>query len=382
MKVSVVVGGIFHVPMLAENLQKLNSLEKLITSYPKFLFKKINPNLITIIPRPTQLFEFGFKIRPPKEWIEFDSKLFGKLASYYINKNTDVLYGWACFSLEGGRKMKRYGKKFVLDRPCPHVLFQEKLLIEESNKLNIKFESASKKFRCRNLKEYELADKIIVPSNYTYNSFIDYGFPKEKLFKIPLPGKINLLGSEEIDKRKKKDEIFRVGFIGGNLLRKGTVYLLEAWDKLNLKNAELMLKAPEKQLRQIPKINNLLNKLKNVRFVGYYKDINEFYLDLDIFCLPSIDDGFGMVLIEAMAHKIPVITSKNVGASEYIKDGDQGFILPIRDSEAIAEKIKKIYYNKTLAKKMGEKAYSQVKKKFTQNSYKKRISELLEEMKQ
>ena len=323
-KVTIVVGGTFHAPLLAKNLRNLGVLNKVITSMPKFLFNNLDSKDIVTIPMLTQILDLVFKISVPKILIEKDIKLFGTLAARFV-KNTDILHGWAGFSLESGRKIRKENKKFVLERSCPHILFQESLLKEEEEKLKIKFKKSSKSFINRHLKEYELADKIIVPSKYTYKSFTKYGFSKEKLYKIPLLGKMNILSLKEINKRKKKNNIFRVGFLGGNMFRKGLIYLLEAWDMLNFKNIELVIKAPEKQVRKSPIINKYLNKLKNIRFVGYYKNISDFYLNIDLFCLPSVDDGFGMVVIEAMAHKVPVIVTKNVGASEYIENGRHGY---------------------------------------------------------
>ncbi len=381
MKVSLVVGGLFDAPIFAESLQKLNYLNCIVTSMPKFLFRNIDPKLITIIPMTTQVLEHGLKIRAPRKWIEKDMKLFGTLARHFVKKDTDILCGWGGYSLETARKIKKEGKLFILDNPCPYIQFQENLMEEEANNLDKKFVKCSKNYFDRFIKEYELADKIIVPSEYTYNSFIKYNFPKEKLFKIPLIGRMKLLDSKEIDARKKKDKIFRVGFIGGNPLRKGLIYLLKAWDMLNLKNAELVIKSPEKEIRKSPVIDKYLNKLKNIRFVGYYNDLSDFYLDLDLFCFPSIDDGFGMVVIEAMSHKIPVITTKNVGSSEYIKNGKSGFVLPIREPEAIAKKIEKFYLNRELIKKMGDLSYVDVKKTFNSELHKKKMFELIEKLK-
>jgi len=76
------------------------------------------------------------------------------------------------------------------------------------------------------------------------------------------------------------------------------------------------------------------------------------YQEADIFVLPSVDDGFGMVVAEAMAAGLPVIVTENVGAADHIEDGVEGFVVPIRNPEALAAKIKFFYDNLDEVKKM------------------------------
>jgi len=100
----------------------------------------------------------------------------------------------------------------------------------------------------------------------------------------------------------------------------------------------------------------------------------------DIFCFPSTDDGFGMALMEAMACKLPVITTENTGASEYVKNGENGFVVPARNSEMIAQKIEEFYSDKNKVKACGEKAYSRVKREFEGNVYEKEITNFINKL--
>jgi len=76
------------------------------------------------------------------------------------------------------------------------------------------------------------------------------------------------------------------------------------------------------------------------------------YQEADIFVLPSVDDGFGMVVAEAMAAGLPVIVTENVGPADHIEDGVEGFVGPIRNPQALAAKIKFFYDNPDEVKKM------------------------------
>jgi len=79
-------------------------------------------------------------------------------------------------------------------------------------------------------------------------------------------------------------------------------------------------------------------------------------MECDVFCLPSIDDGFGMVVLEALACGKPVIATKNVGASELLIDNETGYVVNNRDSMAIAKTIDRLYRDKNLLNKMSDNA--------------------------
>lgn len=375
MRITICVGGRFQAFMLAQVLEQLGYLNRIITTVPKFLLKdeKINQQKIKVIIKPSQIINRLFGLDLPTRLKEIEAKYFSFVSSFLLN-NPNIVYGFAGDSLEIGEKIKKEGGMFILDRTCPHVCFQEQLVKEESERLQVKYRGHTHDWINRCLEEYDIADKIVVPSNYTFKSFIDNGIPKDKIVKIPLPGKIDILSPEEIDRKRSKDNTFRVTFLGGNLIRKGLLYLLKAWDNLRLKNAELILRTSEKEIRKSPVIAKYLDKLENVKILPrYFKDIRDFYLLGDVFCLPSIDDGFGMAAVEAMAMRLPVIVTKNVGASEYIKDGEHGFVVPIRSPEAIGEKIEEFYCRRPFAKECGNHAYSYVKENLNLDTYREKI---------
>jgi len=99
---------------------------------------------------------------------------------------------------------------------------------------------------------------------------------------------------------------FTVGVVGGEPVRKGYLYLLDAWERLALANARLLIRSDANFVRY-PALQQRLARLSNVEIVRYVPDINNFYQRCDVFVLPSVDDGFGMALFEAMANEVPCI---------------------------------------------------------------------------
>jgi glycosyltransferase involved in cell wall biosynthesis len=139
-------------------------------------------------------------------------------------------------------------------------------------------------------------------------------------------------------------------FVGEVGLRKGVPYLLQAWSELNLKNAELWLVGAV-----VPGIKKIVEKYhgrEDIKFLGFQRNIPELMTKADIFVFPSIEEGSALVTYEAMAAGLPVVTTTNSGS--VVRDGQEGFVLPIRDVEKLKEKIRILYNDRDLRGKMGE----------------------------
>jgi len=139
-----------------------------------------------------------------------------------------------------------------------------------------------------------------------------------------------------------------VGFVGGNVLRKGLIYLILAWQRLSLKDAVLKIKISYQQLEKIPHLLSKIRSDPSIEIVGYVKDMGMFYRECDVFCLPSIDDGFGMVVFEAIGCGLPTIVSKNAGSSEMLSNSHCCDVVEPRNVEQISEAIYKYYSDREL----------------------------------
>ena len=250
-----------------------------------------------------------------------------------------------------------------------------KILTQEYSKFNKKFTINYKTWQ-RELLEYELADFISVPSNFVKRSFIENGIPESKLILNPYG--VDLSDFKQL---KKNDNIFRVVFAGGFNIRKGCVYLLEAFYQLDLPESELI------HLGNVDEdMNDIINKYKrdNIKFLGSkpQKRIIQILLTVFRFILMSLEEGFGMVLPQAMACGLPVICSTNTGGKDLItQNGKEGFIVPIRDVKALKEKIKFLYDNPEKLKIMSKNALNRVKSHFTWDDYGNRYIQNLEKIK-
>ena len=88
-----------------------------------------------------------------------------------------------------------------------------------------------------------------------------------------------------------------------------------------------------------------------------HEQVLEIMTQSDVLVLPSLSEGFGLVVTEALACGLPVIVTPNVGASDLIKDGREGFVVPICSAEAIAERLNALNEDRELLARMSQNAH-------------------------
>jgi len=179
--------------------------------------------------------------------------------------------------------------------------------------------------------EVQLADHIFVASSISQKSLVDFGVNPAKISVISYGAPLEYFHPQPKDCQK-----FRALYVGRIEPRKGIHYLLQAWASLQLPLAELWLVG----INEFPAgwLDRYSDRFRYVPSVPH-AELNEYYSAADVLVFPSLVEGFGLVLLEAMACGIPVITTPNTAGPDIITDGVEGFIIPIRDVEALAEKI-------------------------------------------
>jgi glycosyltransferase involved in cell wall biosynthesis len=376
MKIIISVGGRFHAFNLAQQLLKRDALKFIITSYPKFITKKWDlPNnkvksvfIKEILERGYyKLPEFFKNLYNPQFFI---TEIFDKLASKKLEK-ADIFVGWSSFSLHTLRKAKKMGMITILDRGSSHIEYQRDILKEEYELLGIKAKLYSlphPKIVEKELKEYEEADYICLPSLFAKRTFLEKGISENKILHISYG--VDLSNFKQIP---KNDNVFRIIFVGSLSIRKGVYYLLKAYNELNLKNSELLLVGP------------IWDEIKPIlkKFDGFYKAIGpvpqkelyKYYSNSSVFVLPSIEEGLAMVQPQAMACGLPVICTTNTGGEDIVRDSIDGFIISIRDVEKLKEKILYLYENPEICKQMGQNAKERVRSVFSWEDYGNKIYE-------
>lgn len=337
----------FHFVQLANALVSFADPVRLYSSAPRRFFRGLNSSVdLHFAPSPILLASHVFPELITGRAIELDTWFYDQMIASLLPK-TDLFFGLATRALRSAKAAKRQGGKFVLDRACPHVHVQQGLLRREAVCAGFHFRPQPDWLIERQLEEYALADAILVPSNYTRRSF-PAGL-QSKLVLAPLLGRISIAPVLP----RKANPVFTVGVLGNSPLRKGYLYLLRAWKRLALPNAQLLIRCAG-GFAAYPALQKLLNELPHVKLLPYISDLSAFYLGLDAFVLPSVDDGFGMALFEALGAGIPVVATHACGAAELLTDGVDSLLVSAADEDAMAEAILRLYESEDLRRALGQ----------------------------
>jgi len=355
MKVVVSSLNRYHSIELALQLLQRGLLKRLYTGYPSWKIEADLGSYTTSFPwlliPLMMLYRYGFTLAADS-LAEFASNTFDKQVSRRFSE-FDILVAQSQFGLHSILCAKKQGLKAVCLRGSAHILYQDQILKEEFELQGVAYKAIAPWAIDKELQEYDAVDMIETISTFAYETFLEQGIAKEKLFLNPLGVELSLYHPI-----KKVDNVFRVLYVGTLSLQKGIPYLLEALANLKLPNFELMLVGS-----MTDEITNTLSRYVNgFKYVGVVPryELSNYYSQASVFVLPSIQDGFGMVLTQAMACAVPVIATTNSGGRDLITEGVEGFIIPIRSPEAIREKVLELYHNPDLRDKMAQAALQRV----------------------
>lgn len=335
-------------------LYRDGSLQKVITYRNRQ--DEIPPHLIKrVIFQPAKLFS-GLSSRyyysMKRLWLDY------RAANYLKDAEYDIFHGWTHECLRSLKVANANGAVTIVDRGYAHPRYSKRILDEEYEIYGISrnLEKAPRWLRPYDhwrreqeeaIEEFDRADYVFVPSQFCYDSFVTEGYPEEKLKMFPRGFDPSVYKSTPKDDKK-----FRVLFVGLLTVRKGLKYLLEAWTRLKLPNAELVLVGTlHDELKEF--IKPYLSS-DSVRLVGFTPDPVALYNSADLFVFPSLDEGSAKVTYEAMACGLPVITTPNSGS--LVRDGIDGHIVPIRQIDPLMQHIEHYYDHPDEASAMGESA--------------------------
>lgn len=357
MKVCIGSAGRFHTFDLARQMERLGRLETLYTAYPRWKVNGLPREKVETFPwvmAPAAGLARLTRTRIPREidWVIHDS--FDRWMTGCL-RECDVFHCLSSFGRRAHQAAKdRYTALTVCDRGSSHIMHQDEILAEEHALWRIPYEHINRRILDWELEEYDECDLIVVPSDFAYRSFIEQGVPEAKLRKVSYG--VDLRAFRRIP---KEDAIFRVIYVGALSLRKGLPYLLEAARHLCALRLELWLIGDA-----LPEIKPFLAKYEGLfRYSGAVPrtELYRYYSEGSVFVLPSLEEGLALVQAQAMACGLPVIATTNTGAEDIYDDGVEGFIVPIRNPEAIRERILHLYEHPDIRDEMAQAALKRVR---------------------
>ena len=275
-----------------------------------------------------------------------------RVANFCLKNNVDVVIVYddtspLCSEII---KEKNPNIKVIMDMSAPALpylseIYRKDMMIspDYAYKLNEEVKKALDPQKIeRSYREINSVDYFFAASEFTKKSLIECGI-KEDSIKICRYG-IDSIKFQPV--RKENQGLLHAIYIGGTKQFKGISYLIDAFRNLSEYPVDLTVVG----------YNNLKekDKLSNIKFTGVimHDQVAEILKKCDFAIFPSLGDGFGFAVTEALSSGCPVICSKNAGASDLIKDYENGFIIDAQDKDAIVEKVKYFIDNRNELDKM------------------------------
>jgi starch synthase len=362
MKVTQAVFGVFHHFELAHQLHRRNHLQKIYSTWPWARLKRegLPHALVNCFPllHTTDYLLNRTRFYPDRissKIASWNALAFDRWTNRIITP-CDAFIAISGAGLLTGRKIQSTGGIFICDRGSTHQRFQENVIAEEYERWDIPHPLAKPHITIREEEIYATADAITVPSSVARRSFIQMGIAPEKIHVIPYGVRLDHFTPTG----RPPQDSFEVLFAGHVSLRKGIPYLLQAFARL---------KHPNKRLTIVGAVQNDIRALlatlptDNVVFTGSLPQpqLAKKMSASHLLVLPSIEEGLALVQGQAMACGCPILATTATGAEDLFSDGQQGFIVPDRDVDALTQKMQLIADDPTLQRSLSEAALLRVK---------------------
>jgi glycosyltransferase involved in cell wall biosynthesis len=250
-----------------------------------------------------------------------------------------------------------------------HTDFQHRILVDEFQRNGNRRPLFPPEYRHRIREEFEVADFIQIPSKFVGKTFLEEGIPKEKLLYATYGVDLDAFRPRS---NIESNHVFRAICPSGVNLRKGARVLVEAWERLNLPKAELhWIGKPDRTT-----VHLFRNKPESLILHDWmsHADLSALYRKCDVFVLPSFEEGFARVMLEAAASGLPLIATPNTGVEEFFEPDDpEGYLIPPGDSSALCEALLSAASDRGRTFELGRRAAAKARR-FTWEAYGSRVA--------
>lgn len=292
----------------------------------------------------------------PSKQVYWNGMQFDKAVAEVYPSCYSVYHSFPGFAEATFRKVKANGGVTVLEAATTHAADVYRITEEEHKKRGIGGNPFSREWVERVMREYELADYITVASRLQAESFLRRGFAESRILYAPL-GIDTARFSPEPEAEsggQREDGVFRIIQVGQISIRKGYHYLLDAVEKLGDRDIEVVLVGGIGWRSIVKSIEEY--RSRGVRITCAPGDPLPALRRASLYVHSSVEDGFGLAPLEAMSAGLPAVVTDMTGMKDVIDNGHNGFIVPSRDTDALAERIALLKANESLRRQMGQAA--------------------------
>jgi glycosyltransferase involved in cell wall biosynthesis len=357
----------YHHFDLARELHKLGHLERIFTSLPWWKVSKesreqnIPKNLISCNFYMQGIRRVGGKLP------FYNKSIDGKLAvletgiySKWVARKLpecDAYIGISGSGLHAGKLAKSRGSIYVMDRGSTQIRHADIILREEYKKWGLKWAPINPWLIENEEAEADAASIITVPSHFVKGTFVSQGTDSQKIRVVPYG--VSLSEFYPIFELKPDHRSFKILFVGQFSIRKGIPYLLEAFDKFQHPNKELIVVGSI-----APEVKDIFHKYAglNIRFVGQVprNEVKDYMSSAHVLVLPSLEEGLALVQAQAMACGCPVIATPNTGSETLFQNREEGLIVEAQNVQALVESFHLLSEDRELLSRMSEASIKKV----------------------
>jgi glycosyltransferase involved in cell wall biosynthesis len=314
----------------------------------------------------------GGRGHPSRRWMRSGAR-FARMSSRYLTDETTHVYAFTSAARELFTAARRSGVTCILDHATAPRKHEMGLVYEEHDRhpewaAQPDRDPFLEEYEGRQLEEARLAHLVVCNSTFARRVLLGANVGAAKVAVVPLGVRIPEPAALSNNPGNRPGPL-RVLFVGAEALRKGVPYLVKALGMLGTRAVQARfvgdLGLSAFGIDQVQRVGEVTGAVPRV-------DMDSHFHWADVLVLPSISDTFGLVMIEAMARGLPVIASDHTGGPDVIREGLDGFIVPIRDSEAIAAKLDLLKREPRLIADLSRNA-SEHARKFSHSAYRDRL---------
>jgi glycosyltransferase involved in cell wall biosynthesis len=268
----------------------------------------------------------------------------------------DIVHTWPMGARETLRTARRLGIPTVLERPNAHTRFAYEAVRDECERLGVSLPADHEHAYNADIlrleeEEYALADRLLCPSDFVLKTFMDQGFERGQLVR-------HLYGYDEAEfsapSEPRRDEAgLTVLFVGVCAVRKGVHFALEAWLNSPASAHGKFLIAGDFLPDYADKLSDMLAH-PSVEALGHRSDVADLMRRSDVLVLPSIEEGFGLVCVEALASGcVPMISD---ACTDVCRHGENALVHRVGDVETLADQFTALHGDRQLLARLREEA--------------------------
>ncbi|MEO8481899.1 MAG: glycosyltransferase family 4 protein [Acidobacteriota bacterium] len=349
LRIALVVQGRFHAFDLARELSRRGHDVTIFTNYPAWAVRRFDVGCSRVrscwahgaAVRGLDRLPRALKPHDAGPWVH---RTFGRWAARALQGTSwDVVHCWSGVSEELLTSPATRAGCTLLMRGSAHIAVQDAILQAEETRAGCPLERPSPWMISRERREYELADRVVVPSSFARDTFAQSGVAPARVVCLPLGVDVRAFQPMAADVAARAARIrggdrLRVLYVGALSMRKGLLDLEAALARVVDVPLDVRLVGT-----LTPEAAGALGRMDGRvahRDAIAQRALPAEYRAADVFVFPTLEDGFGLVLTQAKAAGLPVLCTTNCAGADLIREGEDGWIVPVRSADAIADRLR------------------------------------------